>query len=167
VRAFARLFEWRCFLKSHRDTTRRIIAFLIMREQQRCLEESQPKHEVEVKRRRQRIAMPACSADLSPGLSKLGVIYSRNHRTLWVPIQVFVQNRIEKLVGLPLASREHFVIGTPVLIPSSQRTQSPRDRSATQYTRQSNRVFDSTIVASRSGKRRPPATIKEGVKLFN
>src|ERR1044071_8672869 len=161
ARAFARLFQWRRFLKSHRDATRRIIAFLIMGKQQQCLEESQPKHEIQVKRRRQRIAMPACSVDLSPSLSKLCVIYGRNHRTLWVPLQVFVQNRIEKPVGLPSTSREHFVIGTPVLIPSSQRTQSPRDRSATQYTRQSNRVLNSTIVASTCGERRPPTTIKQ------
>src|SRR5438128_1998775 len=167
VCAFARLFKRRRFLKSHRNPARRIITFLIMSEQQRSLQKAQPIHEVHVKGRRQRIAMPRGACDLASRLSQFGIVNGGNHRTFGVALQVLIDYRVEQSLRLPAATREHLVIGAPVLVGSAQSTQRPRDGAAAKHARQSDGMLDGALLAAVSGKRRPPSAIKEGVKLLN
>src|SRR6266404_9592033 len=165
--AFARFLNRRCFLKSHRNPARRIVAFLMMSEQQRRLQKAQPVHEVHVKGGRQRITMPRHPWNLAAHLSQFGVVKGGNHRALRVALQVLIDHRVEQPLRLPAAPREHLVIGAPVLVPSAQGTERARDGAAAKHARQSDGMLDGALLAVSSGKRRPPSALKEGVKLLN
>src|SRR6185369_14662062 len=133
----------------------------------RRLQKAQPVHEVHVKGWRQRIAMPRRPFDLAANLSQFGVVKGGNHRALGVALEILIDNRVEQPLRLPLTTREHLVIGAPVLVPSAQGPQRARDGAPAKHARQSDGMLDSALLAANCGKRRPPSALEQGVKLLN
>src|SRR5215470_12807855 len=163
----ARFLQRRSFLKPDRNTSRRIIAFLIVGEQHRRLHKPQAVQEVHMKRRRQRIALPSSAFDFPACLSNLGIVNSAHHRHLGIPVQILVDDRIEQSLRLPLAAREHLIIAAPVMVAPAQGADRAGNGPATKHARQGDGMFDSTLVAAALREGPLPSAVQEGVKLLN
>src|SRR5215208_1853920 len=163
--ALAWLLERRCFLEAHRDAARRMIALLIMWEQERGLQKTQSIKQVYMERRRERIALPTRARDLLAALAQFGIVNGCHHWSLWIALQILIDNRIEQALGLPTRAREQLVIGAPIGVPAAQRTQGARQGASAKDAERSDGMFNGALATADLRERELPATFEERVKL--
>src|SRR5215213_1349262 len=164
--ALAGLLEWRRFLEANRDTARRMIALLIMWEQERGLQKTQSIKQVYMKRRRERIALPTRARDLLAALAQFGIVNGCHHWSLWIALQILIDNRIEQALGLPTSAREQLVIGAPIGVTAPQRTQRARKRAAPEDAKRGDGMLNGAFATAGLRKGELPTTFDEGVKLL-
>src|SRR4029450_3692978 len=100
----------RHMLKTHGIGPAGEIAFQIVRKKQRALENPQPPHQIDLKRWRQRISLPAGSRNLPAALRQSRVIDGQNHDLLRISTQIFFSHSVKQFSRLPRTTREQFVV---------------------------------------------------------
>src|SRR5215207_7233057 len=163
--ALARLLQNRCCLKANRNGARRVIAFTMMRKQQRSLQETQAKQEIHMKGRRQRVTLPGGARNLSAGLFQLGVIYRGHDRPFRIALQMLIDDWLKQALRLPAAAREELVVGAPILSAAPQHTKRARDGASAQDTRQGKRVLHGAAVSAGAWESQAPAPVQQAVQL--
>lgn len=85
----------------------------MQRQQQGSLQEAQAQHQIDVKRRRERIALIERLGNRATRFAQPGIVQRHPHQPLRTVRQGSLQNRLEQLLRLPLAARMEEILGTP------------------------------------------------------
>src|SRR6266480_8059286 len=84
--------------------------------QQGSLQEAQTQHQIEVKRRRQRIALIERLRNRASGLAQAGIVEGHADQTLGAIRQSALQDRLKQLLRLPLAARVKKILRAPTAV---------------------------------------------------
>jgi len=84
--------------------------------QQRSLQEAQTEHQIDMERRRQRIALIERLLEGAAGFTQTRVVDGHAHQALRAVLQGTLQDRLKQLLRVPLATRVQKIFGAPTAV---------------------------------------------------